>query len=83
VLVERDLLDALDDGHIAGAALDVFKDEPLPADSELWDRSDIVVTPHIATFPLAAAVAAQTVRNLQRYKNGEVLADLVDRMAGY
>jgi len=42
------LLDALDAGDLAGAGLDVFDEEPLPADSPLWDREDVLLTPHVA-----------------------------------
>src|SRR5690606_17940168 len=48
ILVERDLIAALDGGHLAGAFLDVFEQEPLPANSPLWDREDVMITPHSA-----------------------------------
>jgi D-2-hydroxyacid dehydrogenase (NADP+) len=50
VVVEDELVAALRDGDIAGAALDVFAEEPLPADSPLWDFEDVIVTPHCAAF---------------------------------
>lgn len=47
VINETSLINALETGEIAGAGLDVFKEEPLPADSPLWDRDDVIVTPHV------------------------------------
>ncbi|MER2110875.1 MAG: NAD(P)-dependent oxidoreductase, partial [Desemzia incerta] len=44
----KDLIQALDDGKLAFAGLDVFETEPLPEDSPLWDRKDVLVTPHIS-----------------------------------
>lgn len=46
VVNQNDLIDALKDGKIAGAALDVFEDEPLPAESPLWDMENVIITPH-------------------------------------
>ena len=45
-VVEEDLIKALKDGTIQGAALDVFKTEPLPQDSELWNLPNVLITPH-------------------------------------
>ncbi len=50
VVQQDDLVAALRDGTIAGAALDVFEEEPLPADSPLWDFEDVIVTPHCAAY---------------------------------
>lgn len=46
IVVEDDLIDALRSGHLAGAGLDVFAVEPLPADSPLWDMEQVIITPH-------------------------------------
>jgi len=69
IVDERALVDALEDGAIAGAALDVFEEEPLPEDSPLWDRRDVVLTPHVAgTTPhyweRAADILAENYRRL-------------------
>jgi D-2-hydroxyacid dehydrogenase (NADP+) len=48
IVAEGALITALADSEIAGAALDVFREEPLPADSPLWEREDLIVTPHAA-----------------------------------
>ena len=51
-LVEQDLLDALDRGHLAHASLDCFADEPLPPGHPFWRHPRIDVTPHVASFAL-------------------------------
>jgi len=50
VVRQDELVAALRDGTIAGAALDVFEEEPLPADAPLWDFEDVIVTPHCAAM---------------------------------
>jgi phosphoglycerate dehydrogenase-like enzyme len=80
VVVERDLLDAVDAGHVGGAALDVFEREPLPADSPLWNRQNILVSPH-ASGDLVGwrdRVVACFAENLRRWKANEPLLDVVD-----
>ncbi|MFB6082229.1 MAG: D-2-hydroxyacid dehydrogenase [Halanaeroarchaeum sp.] len=50
-VVQQDaLIEAIEEGHIAGAALDVFEEEPLPADSPLWDMEEVLITPHVAAM---------------------------------
>jgi len=77
IVNEGALVDALEDGAIAGAALDVFEEEPLPEDSPLWDRRDVVLTPHVAgTTPhyweRAADILAE---NYRRLSDGEDLVN--------
>ncbi len=86
-VVQEDLVRALSEGHLAGAALDVTDPEPLPADSPLWDVPNLLITPHISgdhhlpqTWDKAVAIAA---RNLKHYLAGEPLENLVDRKTGY
>ncbi len=50
VVDEGALIEALRDGTVAGAALDVFETEPLPGDSPLWNLDDVVVSPHCSAF---------------------------------
>jgi len=83
VLVEADLVAAIDAGHLAGAALDVYETEPLPANSPLWSHPRILCTPHIAAEPRAAVAAAQFVENLRRARTGLPLENVVDRTRGY
>ncbi|MGI9433784.1 MAG: 2-hydroxyacid dehydrogenase [Geminicoccaceae bacterium] len=82
-LIAPDLLAALEQGKLSGAALDVFEDEPLPASSLLWDHPKITVTPHIASLSNPTTGAGQIVDVLQRLERGEALGYRVDRTAGY
>ena len=82
---EAALIDALESGTIAGAALDVFEHEPLSASSPLWGLRNAVLTPHVAGF-LAdywEAACALFAANLTRYLSGEALANTVDKQKGY
>jgi phosphoglycerate dehydrogenase-like enzyme len=83
VLRESDLVAALDAGQLGGAALDVFAQEPLPPESPLWRRPDILCTPHVAATPRSEEVARQILDNLRRVRAGEALANVVDRARGY
>ena len=83
ILCETDLVAAIDAGDLAGAALDVFETEPLPATSPLWRHPKIVCTPHIAAVPRPEVAAAQFLDNLQRARDGVPLVNIVDRERGY
>ncbi|WP_135555809.1 D-2-hydroxyacid dehydrogenase [Paenibacillus cymbidii] len=69
---EQALIAALRDGTIAGAGLDVFEQEPLPADSPLWEMDNVIITPHQAgaTVHYEERAVAIFVRNLQVYVDG-------------
>jgi len=82
-VVEPDLIAAVRSGHLAGAALDVQKREPLPADDPLWTVPGITITPHIAAQPSNKHVAEQFVAGLRCLRRGEPLPNLVDRARGY
>ncbi len=82
---ESALIRALREGWIAGAGLDVFATEPLPAASPLWTMSQVVITPHVAgTHPRYMALSADLfLKNLKRYLASEPLLNEVDKEAGY
>lgn len=82
-LVENDLLDALETGQLNGACLDVFSQEPLPADHPFWAQTKIRVTPHIASVTNAATAAKQVLENYRRVLTGSALLNLVDIDKGY
>ena len=79
------LADALRAKQIAGAALDVFEEEPLAADSPLWQLENLLITPHTAGFTekLWERHLALISENLRRYIAGEELLGLVDKARGY
>ena len=85
VVDEKALVQALEHEWIAGAGLDVFATEPLPADSRLWDLPNVVFSPHISgdiegEFELATDLF---VDNLKRYLSGNRLRNVVDTAKGY
>ena len=79
---EPDLLQALDDGDLAGAILDVMSIEPLPSDSPLWLHPRVQLTPHISGYHLGDAVV-DIAENYRRLQNNQPLLHLVDRGRGY
>lgn len=85
VVVEADLLRALREGWIAGAALDVFDQEPLPSDHPLWDMENVILTPHISGGTEIYNQRATQIfaDNLRRYLAGEPLQNVVDPARGY
>jgi phosphoglycerate dehydrogenase-like enzyme len=85
IVDEKALLRALQEGWIGGAGLDVFEQEPLPADSPLWNLENVLISPHVSGFSphydeRAAALFGQ---NLARYLNGEPLLNTIDKNRGY
>jgi phosphoglycerate dehydrogenase-like enzyme len=85
VVDEEALVEVLRRGAIAGAALDVFEEEPLPASSPLWSLPNVLITPHVAGaspryFDRALDLFAD---NLERYLAGRPLRNLVDPALGY
>ncbi|HEX2546483.1 MAG TPA: glyoxylate/hydroxypyruvate reductase A [Ramlibacter sp.] len=82
-LVEADLLALIDEGHLAGAALDVFRTEPLPAEHPFWKHPKITVTPHTSARTLRDESIAQIARKILAFERGEPIAGVVDRQRGY
>ncbi|MEM7358327.1 MAG: glyoxylate/hydroxypyruvate reductase A [Pseudomonadota bacterium] len=72
IIDDESLLSLLDSGHIAGAALDAFVTEPLPADSPYWRHKNVFITPHTAGPTYAKSAARVLADNIQRLENGEV-----------
>ncbi|MBE0586789.1 Glyoxylate/hydroxypyruvate reductase A [compost metagenome] len=82
-LVEADLLALLESGHMAGATLDVFRTEPLPADHPFWNHPQITVTPHTSARTLRDESIAQIAGKIRALENGEPVAGVVDPVRGY
>jgi len=82
-IVEADLIAAVASGHLSGAALDVQRREPLPADDPLWSVPGITITPHIAAQPSTDTVADQFVASIRALERGEPMLNEVDRARGY
>jgi len=85
VVDEQALIEALRTGHIAGAGLDVFEDEPLPPERPLWRMDNVLITPHVgADTPWDYDAAAEVfLDNFSRYVRGEPLRNVVDPALGY
>lgn len=82
-LVAEDLLAALDSGHVAAAALDVFEPEPLPENHRFWTHPKVLVWPHASAITVPSSAAPQVVENLRRARERRPLINLVDFSAGY
>jgi glyoxylate/hydroxypyruvate reductase A len=82
-LAEEDLLAAVQSGQIAGATLDVFRTEPLPADHPFWTEPRIHITPHISALTLREVSIAQIARKIRALEAGEPIAGIVDLQRGY
>ena len=81
--VEADILEALDNGQLSGATLDVFRTEPLPTDSPFWTHPKVTLTPHIASVTQQVSAIEQGVANIRRIQAGEAPLNTVDRELGY
>ena len=82
-LVDADLLALLDSGHLAGATLDVFRTEPLPAEHPFWQHRCITVTPHTSARTLRDESVAQIAGKIRALERGESITGVVDPLRGY
>nr|WP_263009379.1 glyoxylate/hydroxypyruvate reductase GhrA [Cronobacter sakazakii] len=82
-LVEEDLLAALERGKIKGAMLDVFHQEPLPADSPLWRHPRVRITPHVAAVTRPEEAVAFIAQSIARIERGDMPQGQVDVARGY
>jgi glyoxylate/hydroxypyruvate reductase A len=83
LVVEADLVAALDGGHLGHATLDVFREEPLPASHPFWHHPGITITPHVSAVTLVAESAAQVAAKLRALERGLPVSGVVDRSKGY
>jgi glyoxylate/hydroxypyruvate reductase A len=82
-LVEADLIAALDSGHLSGAVLDVFDEEPLPETSKLWSHPKITVTPHIAAISQPSVALDYVLGAIAKFERGEKPDHIVDVETAY
>ncbi len=82
-LVDNDLLAMLDSGHLSGALLDVFHNEPLPADHPFWNHSKIQITPHVASLTNFDSATDLIVENFKRSLSNQPLLHVVSQTKGY
>jgi len=82
-LVQQDLLQALDDGQLSCAILDVCEPEPLPLAHPFWTHPKVVLTPHIASMTQPETAVEAVIGNLRRHQQGLPMTGLVDRGRGY
>jgi glyoxylate/hydroxypyruvate reductase A len=82
-MVDDDLLAAIDSGHIAGAALDVFNVEPLPADHPYWTHPKVHITPHMAGYTNPRTASPGVIDNIKALRAGQPLKNTVDAKTGY
>jgi glyoxylate/hydroxypyruvate reductase A len=83
VVVERDLLAALDRGHLGGAMLDVFDEEPLPPGHPFWHHPGVEITPHVSGLTLIGPAVAQVAARIRALEDGAAVGGVVDRARAY
>ncbi len=83
ILAEPDLMTLIRSGHIAGATLDVFRHEPLPAPHPFWNEPRIAITPHISALTMRHDAVLQIRDKIAQLESGQPVDDIVDRDLGY
>ncbi|MGB3289982.1 MAG: glyoxylate/hydroxypyruvate reductase A [Burkholderiaceae bacterium] len=82
-VVDEDLLALIDEGHLRGALLDVFRVEPLPSDHPYWRHPKVRVTPHVAAVTLEDETVGQVLRKIELLQQGRTISGVVSRSQGY
>ena len=82
-LVEDDLIQALQDGQLAGACLDVFTQEPLANDHPFWATPNLFLTPHCSADNVPQASMQQIAQKIQQIEAGQTVTGIVDWTRGY
>ena len=82
-LVEEDLIALIDNGHLAGATLDVFRTEPLPAEHPFWKHPRITLSPHASARTLRSESVTQIVEKITAMQRGASITGVVDTQRGY
>jgi glyoxylate/hydroxypyruvate reductase A len=82
-LVDEDLIALIASGHIAGATLDVFRTEPLPAEHPFWKHPNISITPHTSARTLREESIAQIAGKIAALQRGDVVTGIVNPARGY
>jgi len=83
IVNETDLLSLLDEGHITAAAMDVFEEEPLPANNPLWSHPSVYITPHIAGQSNPQSSAKTIAANIRRIEDGKLPFPIYNITKGY
>ncbi len=83
LLVDEDLIRLIDGGHLAGATLDVFRNEPLEPGHPFWTHRAITITPHISARTIHDESVAQIAGKILAMDRGESVTGQVDRQRGY
>ncbi|WP_243787784.1 D-2-hydroxyacid dehydrogenase [Saccharopolyspora gloriosae] len=85
LIVQPDLVEALEAGNLAGAALDVFDTEPLPETSPLWEMPNVLISPHMSgdTLGWTTELVELFLENLRSYAQDGALRNVVDKQRGY
>ena len=81
--MEADRVQALESGEVEGAMLDVFREEPLPANNPLWAHPRVAITPHIAAVTRPDEAIDYICHTLRQLERGEAVSGRVDRARGY
>jgi glyoxylate/hydroxypyruvate reductase A len=81
--VEADIVQAIEEGVLIGASLDVFESEPLDAASPLWGKDNVVITPHCAGWSDPRELTRQILDQIAAFEAGRPLRNVVDRAAAY